>query len=177
MIFLPRETPEGEFVVEDKSLIEMDVRQLNQNAYDLTSPIAQELSDYQPILEMALEVSKPEDRLYLGVEWGKKRRCLLIITRDIDTKLKHMEEKGLKADCRSIGETTYELTSDIIIERTEFEGIADLMVECVADVDAFYLGYDWRKKRNAILWLTNQPDKRQECITGKGISIRSPSTS
>ena len=173
MIFLPREGDVEkmmEFGKPEEELITLDTIQLPPNAYEVTSPSATEFSDYRSIAEQLTPVLKADDRCYIAVEWVKKKNCLVLVTDNIDEKVKSLADKGISVSYEAIEYQLWEESHQFITDRSEYEGIADLVVECVKDDDRYYLAFDWKKKRNVFLWSTKAPDDRARCIREKGVA-------
>lgn len=172
MIFIPR-PEEDETQVEEHKWIELKTKQVERNAYEFISPEFKELDKYEPILDMLLQIT--DNRLFLAVEWVKKRNSIILLIDNLESTLQTLVEKGIKMNHRLFSEKPWELFSDSIVDRTEFEGLSDLIAKCVTDIDDFYLCFDWRLQRNCMLWTTNQPNERLKCLQDQGEIRLSPS--
>lgn len=171
MIFIPREGQDiSDLLKPEEELITFDARELPLSGYEVTSPSATDFSHYRSIMEKLAPLLKSNEYCYVAVEWKRKKNCLVVVTDNIEDKIKTLAEIGIQASYEKIPHKVWEESHQFITDRSEFEGIADIFVECVKDDDRFYLAYDWVKKRNVLLWATKAPDERAICIRQKGFA-------
>ena len=171
MIFIPVEnTREEDLAIAQESLATLDASQMTKDGHEVTSPTVKEFNDYKPILEALSATLQSGDRAYLCVEWVKKKNCIILVTDSIEDKVKDLAGKGFAVKYERIEEKLWEETNRFITDRSEFEGLADILAECVKGKDRFYLGFDWKEKRNAILWSTDNPGERGLCANDKGVA-------
>jgi len=170
VIFIPREGDIAGLFKPEEELITFDAREIPLGGYEITSPSATDLSHYRSIMEKLAPLLKPNEYGYVAVEWKKKKNCLVVFTESIEDKIKALAEKDIQASYEKIEYKVWEQSHQFITDRSEFEGIADIIVDCVKDDDRFYVAYDWVRKRNVFLWATNAADDRSRCIRGKGFA-------
>lgn len=169
MIFIPREGEVDLFKPEEE-LITFDAREMPMSGFEITSSPAPDLSQYRLIMEKLAPSLKPNEHGYVAVEWRMKKNCLVVVVESIEDKMKVLAESGIQANYEKIPYKLWEQSHQFITDRSEFEGIADLIVECVKDDDRFYVAYDWAKKRNAFLWATKASEDRARCMREKGFA-------
>lgn len=168
MIFIPREGEIADLFKPEEDLITFDAREMPLNSYEITSPSSTDLSHYRSMMEKLAPSLKPNESGYLAVEWKKKKNCLVVVAESIEDKIKALAESGIQVSYEKIAYKLWEQSHQFITDRSEFEGIADLIVECVKDDDRFYVAYDWTKKRNVFLWATKAAEDRAKCMREKG---------
>ena len=171
MIFIPREGQDiSDLLKPEEELITFDARELPLSGYEVMSPSATDLSHYRSIMEKLAPLLKSNEYGYVAVEWKKKKNCLVVITDNIEDKIKSLAEIGIQANYEKIPHKLWEQSHQFITDRSEFEGIADIYIDCVKDDDRFYVAYDWARKRNVLLWATKAPDDRALCLRQKGFA-------
>jgi hypothetical protein len=171
LIFLPREGEGDELSQQPEvEMISLDAVQMTIDGYEITSPGAKDLTDYNGIIEKLSEAADPEERVYLAVEWIKKRNCIVLVTSNVEGKIKNLSGTGTSAEYEKIEERLWEQSHQFITDRSEFESIADMLVGCAKGEDRFYVAFDWKKKKNVILWSTKDPSERGGCSRGRGVA-------
>ncbi len=168
MIFIPREGEMEDLFKPEEDLITFDARQMPLNSYEITSPSSTDLSYYRSMMEKLAPSLKSSESGYVAVEWKRKKNCLVVVAESIEDKMKALAESGIQASYEKIEYNMWEQSHQFITDRGEFEGIADLIVECVKDDDRFYVAYDWMRKRNVFLWATKAAEDRAKCMREKG---------
>jgi hypothetical protein len=169
VIFIPREGEVDLFKPEEE-LITFDAKEMPLSGYEITSPSATDISQYRSMMEKLAPVLKSNEHGYVAVDWKKKKNCLVVVAESIEDKMKTLAESGIQASYEKIAYKLWEQSHQFITDRGEFEGIADLIVECVKDDDRFYVAYDWANKRNVFLWATGAAEDRARCMREKGFA-------
>jgi len=169
MIFLPRDSGEAIVEADEGNRIVLKAKQITTRIFEVTSPSAKSLSDYEKILDAAMAGKSPNDLVFQAVDWLKKRNCAVIITESIEQTLRSVPGGVSSLSVVEIKEQPYRLTSDFVTDRFEFEGLADLVASCVKNDDLLYLCFDWAAKKNLMLWSTKDPSDRQKCLRDEDI--------
>jgi len=121
-------------------------------------------------MEKTAPLLKPNEYGYVAVEWKQKKNCLVVVAENIEDKTRALSESGIQATYEKIPHKLWEESHQFIADRSEFEGIADIYIDCVNEDDRFYLAYDWARKRNVFLWATKAPTDRAICIRQRGFA-------
>lgn len=170
MMFLPR-SPEDDANVGPEKIV-LKTAMIQPNTFELVSEQNNDQPQYEKFIEVAAKCTEEGDRLYLAFDWVGKKECIVLATNNIDTRIKCIMEHGLKLKIIPIENESYELTHEFIRDRSEFELIADKSLDCVMGNDRLYVGIDWIKKTNCIIYITNDPLSRQKCLDVNDISLQ-----
>lgn len=171
MIFIPREGEELPSIEEKGNKIVLKTKQSSLKAFEITSPSAKSLADYEPLLNAA-NASKGEGELVLqSVDWVKKKNCAIVITEGVDQVLASVPGGPSALTVTEVVGQPYILTSEYVTDRFEFEGLADLITGCVKEGDLFYLCFDWAAKKNLMVFSTKDPGDRQKCLIAQDIFL------
>ena len=171
MIFIPREGQELPSIEEKGNRIVLKTKQSTAKVFEITSPTAKGLAEYEPILNAALSAKSDGESVLQSVDWLKKRSCALLITGNLERLLAGVPGGSTALKITEVTGQPYVLTSEYVTDRFEFEGLADLVAGCVKEDDLFYLCFDWGAKKNLMLFSTKDPADRQKCLAGQDIYL------
>jgi len=171
LIFIPREGEALPSIEEKGNKIVLKTKQITAKVYEITSPNAKGLAEYEPILNAALSAKGDGDMVLQSVDWLKKRSCMLVITGNVGQALAGAPGGPSALKVAEVVGQPYVLTSEYVTDRFEFEGLADIVAGCVKDDDLLYLCFDWGAKKNLMLFSTKDPGDRQKCLMGQDIYL------
>jgi hypothetical protein len=171
LIFIPREGEQLPSIEEKGNKIVLKTKQVTARMYEITSPDAKVLAEYEPILNAVLSAKVEGDSIFQSVDWLKKRSCAIVITGNLDRLLAGVPGGGSVLNVVEVTGQPYALTSEYVTDRFEFEGLADIVAGCVKDDDLLYLCFDWGAKMNLMLFSTKDPGDRQKCLVAQDIYL------
>jgi hypothetical protein len=171
LIFIPREGEELPSIEEKGNKIVLKTKQIIAKMYEITSPDAKGLAEYEPILNAFQSAKDEGDSVFQSVDWLKKRSCALVVTGNLDHLLAGVPQGASALNAVEVIGQPYALTSEYVTDRFEFEGLADLVAGCVKDDDLLYLCFDWGAKVNLMLFSTRDPGDRQKCLAAQDIYL------
>ena len=171
MIFIPREGEELPSIEEKGNKIVLKTKQVTVRVYEITSPSAKGLAEYEPILNAAVSAKGESDLVLQSVDWVKKRSCAIFVTGSVDQLLAGAPGGASSLKVTEVPGQPYVLTSEYVTDRFEFEGLADIVAGCVKDDDLLYLCFDWGAKKNLMLFSTKDPADRQKCLMAQDIFL------
>jgi hypothetical protein len=171
MFFLPRAPEKSEAGGEEDGKIRFKVDQFESKLHELSVPSASKLEEYQELIKAVGQCIPETENIYLATEWTAKRHCLVLATSDIAARMECFREKKIELTSTEVPQPPFRLRNEFVSDRSEWEGIADLALECIAGADRFYVCYDYRAKTHCciILWSTDEAVARQECASGKDL--------
>ena len=171
LIFIPREGGAAPGTEEKGDKIVLKTKLPQTGLYEVTSPSAKGLAEYDPTLDAALSAKGEGDLVLQSVDWVAKRSCMVVATRNIDGVLAAVPGGPSAFKVTEIAGQPYLLSSEYVTDRFEFEGLADIVVGCVKEDDLLYLCFDWGAKRNLMLFSTKDPADRQKCLMAQNIYL------
>ena len=158
--------------MEDKgNKIILKTKQLSMKLYEVTSPTAKGLTEYEPILNAAVAAKSEEDSVLQSVDWVAKRSCMIVVTGNIDKVLAGAPGGSSSLKVSEVPGQPYLLSSEYVTDRFEFEGLADIVAGCVKEDDFIYLCFDWGAKKNFMLFSTKDPGDRQKCLMAQDVYL------
>ena len=172
LIFIPREGEEAPNLEDKGNKIILKTKPLSTKVYEVTSPAAKGLTEYEPILNAAVARKSEADLVLQSVDWVAKRSCMLVATGEMDKVLAGVPGGAPSLKVSEVPGQPFLLSSDFVTDRFEFEGLADLIAGCAKDDDQFYLSFDWAAKRNHMVWTTKDPADRQKCLMAQDIILQ-----
>jgi len=172
LIFIPREGEEAPNLEDKGNKIILKTKPLPVKLYEVTSPAARGLTEYEPILNAAVGAKSEADTVLQSVDWVAKRSCMLVVTGDIGKVLAGVPGGPTSLKVSEVPGQPFLLSSDFVTDRFEFEGLADLIAGCAKDDDLFYLCFDWAAKKNHMMWTTKDPGERQKCLVAQDIVLQ-----
>jgi hypothetical protein len=171
LIFIPREGEELPSIEEKGNKIVLKTKQITAKLYEITSPSAKGLAEYEPVLNAAVAAKSEGDSVLQSVDWLGKRSCVLVITGNLDPVLAALPGGPSALKTREVPGQPYLLSSEYVTDRFEFEGLADIVAGCVKEDDLLYLCFDWATKKNLMLFSTKDPGDRQKCLVAQDVYL------
>lgn len=149
----------------------LKTKQLKAKMYEVTSPTAKGLTEYDSILDATLAAKGEADSVFQAVDWRGKRGCAVIATGEINRVLAGVPGGVSALKIAEVTGEPYALTSEYVTDRFEFEGLTDIVVGCAKGDDMVYLCFDWGTKQNLILFSTKDPADRQKCLVTQDVYL------
>ena len=171
MIFIPREGEELPSIEEKGNKIVLKTKQMTAKVYEITSPAAKGLAEYEPILNAAVSAKSEGEWVLQSVDWVKKKSCAIFITGNVSQLLAGVPGGSSALNVTEVPGQPYVLSSEYVTDRFEFEGLADIVAGCVKEDDLLYLCFDWGAKKNLMLFSTKDPADRQKCLMAQDIFL------
>jgi hypothetical protein len=171
LIFVPREGEELPSIEEKGNKIVLKTKQITAKLFEITSPSAKGLSEYDPVLNAAVAAKSGDDLVLQSVDWLGKRSCVLVVTGSVDQTLAGVPGGPSALKVSEVPGQPYLLSSEYVTDRFEFEGLADIVAGCVKEGDLLYLCFDWAAKKNLMIFSTKDPADRQKCLMGQDIYL------
>ncbi|MFQ5762884.1 MAG: hypothetical protein ACE5PO_07600 [Candidatus Bathyarchaeia archaeon] len=130
-------------------------------AYELTPPDLDSASK----LEEGLKAEPRQDATaYRAVDWATKKESFIIIGNAAKTKIQALQDKALKFNFNRIELGAYLMTHEFMRDRGEFEATADILTQCVAELDRMFVGVNLFESKHCLLYVTDKPESRARCF-------------